>query len=336
MSLRPSPALRVEHLEDRSVPAVLDLTTAAASGAVNGALFEQFDGRTVGRWELDTFVELRGGGRTLQGYNTDARRLQFDESPNRFHTHAIRVTDLPSVTAGGVKYRELVLDVSQPRTSPLVSLDELKLYVSDSPTVRGYQKATGQLGGLSPVYDLDAGGDNWVKLNARLNGRNDRGDMTVYVPDAAVAGGKYLYVYSKFGVTLSAGCGEASWSRGRCGPVGDPPTQPPAQTASIGGVVFRDSQTTGEWGVWDPDEPTVADRVVWLDDNNNGVLDAGERSTTTDASGRYSFTGLAGDATYNVRSMNDDGNPTPDRLVFVAPGDALTDVHIGLSDSAPS
>ena len=114
----------------------------------------------------------------------------------------------------GVKYRELVLNVQQPRHSPNVSLDELKLYVSNTAKLTGYKAASGTLAGLAPVYNLDAGGDNWVKLNARLSGGNRRADALVYVPDALLSGGKYLYLYSQFGAHSSAQCGQVDWGYG--------------------------------------------------------------------------------------------------------------------------
>jgi hypothetical protein len=47
-------------------------------------------------------------------------------------------------------------------------------------------------------------------------------------------------------------------------------------------------------------EPGIPGWTVFLDTNQNGVLDAGETSTKTDASGNYSFAGLAGPRTYTV------------------------------------
>jgi SdrD B-like domain len=334
MSLPNRSPLRVEHLEDRAVPAVLDLTTACASGVVNDALFQQFNGRTVSHHHLlDKFVELDGRGRQLQGYNTNARPLQFQEEWNRRDTHAIKVSDLPSVTVNGVKYREIVLDVTQPRNKSLVSLDELRLYVSNSATLRGYSAATGALAGLTPVYDLDAGGDNWVKLNARLYGHNARGDMTMYVADAALAGGKYLYLYSKFGVNESARGGEVSWSRGRCGAVGvptppPPSVPPPVAPGSISGIVYQDTNYNGEY---DEGEELVANRTVWIDANDNQLLDEAETSTTTDENGAYSLTGLPANTEYLVRAMADDGFASYPIPVYVNPGEAVTGVNFGLN-----
>ncbi|MGB4967682.1 MAG: hypothetical protein WBO35_05790, partial [Candidatus Saccharimonadales bacterium] len=43
--------------------------------------------------------------------------------------------------------------------------------------------------------------------------------------------------------------------------------------------------------------------VIYLDQNQNGVLDADERSTTTDANGNYSFSNLIGGVTYYVKEV---------------------------------
>ena len=49
---------------------------------------------------------------------------------------------------------------------------------------------------------------------------------------------------------------------------------------------------TDEDGVRDPGELPLAGWTIYLDANQNGQLDAGETSTTTDANGDYQFTGL--------------------------------------------
>lgn len=320
--------LRVEHLEDRSVPAALDLTSAGSAGEFNGAVFAQSDARSRG---VDTFLRLNAWHSTTQGYNTAAPKKQFDASP--WQTHALKVSDLPAVTVNGVKYRELVLSVQQPKNSPNVSLDELKLFVSDNAKLTGYKAASGTLGGLAPVYNLDAGGDNWVKLNARLSGGSGRADALVYVPDAALSGGKYLFLYSKFGVNSSAQCGQVDWGYGRCGPLGQPPAPPTQPTATVSGVVFQDYNGDG---IRDEGEPGVEGKVVWADANNNGVLDAGEASTTTAADGSYTLAGLTPGVELVIRSINDDGYPTSGVLVTLSPGETLYGVDIGLNISSPS
>lgn len=322
--------LRVEHLEDRTVPAVLDLTAAGATGEFGGAVFSQFDGRTADRGEVDTFLRLNAHRHTTQGFNTSAPRKSFDASWDPRKTHAVKVSDLPSVTVGGVTYRELVLDVKQPRHSPTVSLDVLRLYVSDSPRLTGYNAKAGTLGGLTAVYDLDAGGDNWVKLNARLNGTNGRGDALVYVPDSLLSGGAYLYLYSKLGANSSAQCGQVDWGYGKKGPLGTPP---PSETASVSGVVFED---LNQDGVRDPNEPGVGGRVVWVDTNGNGVVDADEASTTTAADGSYTLSDLPTGLELMIRSFHLDGYPTSPVFLTLQPGESRTGVDIGITFSNPS
>ncbi|WP_341405633.1 SdrD B-like domain-containing protein [Luteolibacter soli] len=71
---------------------------------------------------------------------------------------------------------------------------------------------------------------------------------------------------------------------------------------SIGDRVWGD--TNGD-GVQDPGENGIPNIDVYLDYNNNGVRDASEPQSTTNASGNYLFTGLAS-GTYLVRVDNAD------------------------------
>ncbi len=61
-------------------------------------------------------------------------------------------------------------------------------------------------------------------------------------------------------------------------------------TGDIVGTVWNDLNANG---LRDAADPGLANWTVFLDLNNNRVLDAGELSTLTDANGNYTFTGLA-------------------------------------------
>jgi photosystem II stability/assembly factor-like uncharacterized protein len=63
----------------------------------------------------------------------------------------------------------------------------------------------------------------------------------------------------------------------------------PPLTGSITGTLFHDLDGDS---ARDPGEPALADAVVFLDTNNNNLLDSGETSTTTDAAGAYTFANL--------------------------------------------
>lgn len=71
------------------------------------------------------------------------------------------------------------------------------------------------------------------------------------------------------------------------------------ETAQLSGTAWHDLDSDGVQG---DDEPVLADWTVFLDNNGNGVLDEGEPSTTTDESGRYTFTDLAA-GTYTVSQV---------------------------------
>jgi serine-aspartate repeat-containing protein C/D/E len=99
-------------------------------------------------------------------------------------------------------------------------------------------------------------------------------------------------------------------------------------TGSISGHKFND--LNGD-GVQQAGEPGLAGLTVFLDTNNNGILDNGETSTTTDANGDYTFPNL-GPGTYFVREMQQPGvlqttpNPAP---ITLAAGQPVTDVDFG-------
>src|SRR5713101_6638862 len=124
--------LWLEQLEDRVVPTVIDLTSLGAPpGALNGALFYQ---STTGTG-IDSFVRLATNQTIEQGYNTNFRPVQFDEVTNTQYTHAVQLSSVPTViSAGGLAYYEFLLDINQLSSSPLLSVDELRFYVTNSST----------------------------------------------------------------------------------------------------------------------------------------------------------------------------------------------------------
>jgi hypothetical protein len=72
----------------------------------------------------------------------------------------------------------------------------------------------------------------------------------------------------------------------------------------ISGRVFNDSNSNG---VMDGAECGVASWNLYLDTNNNNTKDAGEPSTTTNASGVYTFGGAIVDGTYRVKQQIQSG-----------------------------
>ncbi len=276
-----SPRLLVEQLEDRVTPSAtptLDLSTRGSIGEINDAIFRQVDPQPTGTGVIDSFVRIQSiKGAVQQGYNTDFRKVQFDENTSPQFTRSLTLSSIPVVTVGGVQYREFLLDINQKASQPLLSLDELRLYVGGAGNLHGYSPFDRTLSGLNAVYDLDDGGDNWILLNARLNQGSGKGDMLAYIPDSLfTGGGDYVYLYSKFGVNRTSNSGFEEWATGRDSITPD--------TGSISGFVYNSSST--------PNAPLV-NQEVFIDANGNDLVDANEVFTFTNSTGYYEFDFLA-------------------------------------------
>lgn len=330
-------ALGVEHLEDRLTPAVVDLTTHGSSGWVNDALFQQFDARPTGTGKIDSFLRIQGAsskGAVQQGFNTSTRPLQYDENKSPNFTRDLLASNVPVVNIGGVNYREFLLDINQKSSQPYLSLDSLKVFVTDAATkAAGFDVTTGKLGTADPVYDLDANGDNWVKMDYRLNTGSGSGDVLFYVPDALFSGGDYVTVYSKFGEHFASNAGFQEWAVGKGVSVNS------TQLGAIAGSVYFDANQSG---VRDADETGFENVTVYLDANNNGQLDDNEVYDITDAGGYYKFEQLmAGSGTgYTVRVFNPPTEYTQTTLnpdtIFLAPGELKDHVDFGFYRGTPA
>src|SRR5262245_21293305 len=126
--------LHLDALEDRLALSTVDLTAAGANGAINGALFQQCDAQPTGTGYIRSFVRVQGanaGASVEHGYNTDARPLQFDENNSPQFTRSLRLGDVPLTSNGGTLYREFLLDINQKSSAPLLSLAELRIYVTN-------------------------------------------------------------------------------------------------------------------------------------------------------------------------------------------------------------
>ncbi len=107
------------------------------------------------------------------------------------------------------------------------------------------------------------------------------------------------------------------------------PTDPPPSqnTGSISGYAFNDTDRNG---VQNGTETRAADKVIYIDANNNGKLDSGELQKTTDSNGNFSFTGLA-PGLYRVRRVYPNGYTysTLLRDITLAANQSVTGVTIG-------
>ena len=108
--------------------------------------------------------------------------------------------------------------------------------------------------------------------------------------------------------------------------------------STITGVKYSD--TNGN-GVRDPGEPPIAGVRIYIDANDNEALDAGERTSVTNATGSYTLGGLL-PGTYIVRELWPDytvqtapGGSGAHTVVIVVPGTTVTDISFGNQPVAP-
>ena len=151
----------------------LDLTTAGSSGTINGALFEQWDGQPTGTGVFDPFVRIQHDPPPPYGieagYNTDGT-IEFETKDDGGHnwTHSLPLSLLVPVMIGGTEYYQFALDIDETNakggnTGPLLSLDELEIYLQAGPAEFPYSSF------VNKIYDLDGAGDSWIILDYSLN-----------------------------------------------------------------------------------------------------------------------------------------------------------------------
>jgi hypothetical protein len=276
--------LRFEELDERIVPAAsYSLTSRDAVYASAGFIAHQVSAQPTGTGVIQSFVRVPGaanGGGSQQGYNTTARPLQFDENKSPQFTRGLTLGQVPLVYIGGVAYREFLLDINQKSSASKLSLDQVKVFLGAQSNLTGYNGTT--LAGQSAVFDMDAGGDVSLILDARLNSGSGSGDMVLLIPNANFgdAGpGTYVYLYSQMGglAGAQANGGFEEWSVRVTAP-----SPPPVGTGSLSGFVFIDRNTNTFLDEGEALEGVIIELRGTDDFGNTVVL-----TTTTAADGSY-------------------------------------------------
>ena len=193
-----------------SASTVCDLRTALPTGStcgIGGGLFATDEQHPTGTGYIDSFLRVQQNG-TEQGYNTSARPVQFDEKTDPNYTRNLTLGEVATKTIGAVQYREFFLDINQavPVPKSYLTLDQLQIFVSNTPSIQGGYSSvgantgTGALAGATKIYDLDAGADNYVQLDYNLSGGGSgSSNMVFYLPDSLFGNYKYVYLFSQFG-----------------------------------------------------------------------------------------------------------------------------------------
>ena len=198
-------------------------TTSCFITGFNTGLFSVDYQHPTGTGVIDPFLRLQQKG-SEQGYNTSARTYppgnsdtQFDEKTDPNYTRNLLLSEVETKTIGTTTYREFFLDINEPAsqvgTKYLITLDQLEIYVSNTPNLDYYTASnfgndqTGALNlknGTAPavkIYDMDtATKDNWVQLDYLVSGQGSGSSDMVFLLDSSLFGNyQYVYLYSQFG-----------------------------------------------------------------------------------------------------------------------------------------
>jgi hypothetical protein len=183
--------------------AVVNLTTANASGSIGAATFTQFDPQSTGTGVFDAFVQVSPGGNdtSSSAYNTTVNGV-FNVGASDQHNRSIFLSDVPVINGS----RRFVLDINENNNAAgdqFLSLDNIRLYVggASNPSTTDLNSAT--LGTL--IYNMDSGANNTVALNYALNAGSGSGDMFFLLSNDLFAGfapTSVVTLYSAFGADL--------------------------------------------------------------------------------------------------------------------------------------
>jgi len=188
----------------------VDLTASGNFGSVDGAAFNASQ-VNAGTGSFPAFLQISRTG-TEQGYNSDFRPVQFNETTNANHNHSLLLANIPLVegdgtggTNEGTLYRQFLFDSNEGKSgdNPFLSLDRLQIYQETSGNLGGtFVPGVGfTAAGQHLVYDLDATGDHWIAINSALSSGSGKSDIQVLIPNSFFdPNDPYVYLYSAFGL----------------------------------------------------------------------------------------------------------------------------------------
>lgn len=221
---------------------VVSLTTAGASGTINGATYTQVPQQPTGSGFINSFVRIGANQNIVQAYNTTADGV-FDNGNTNTFNHEITVGQVGIITIGANNVLRFLLDINQTGSAPLLNLDEVQIFLSTTPnqSVTTFTGGVLNLASSALVYRMDAGVDSLVTLNYALNSGSGSGDMTLDILATALdpaflalglttttqKNSAYIYLYSKFGSSPNNNNdGFEEWAHAVGRPIGEPPCVP--------------------------------------------------------------------------------------------------------------
>ena len=201
----------------------LDLTTAGASGSINGTTFTQTTNPPTGSGVIGSFLRIQNN-ETEQGYNTGGGTPLDDKGGISLNGGDISISTFQGTPS-------VLLDLNQvgSGSNTQITLTSLQVYVS--PTHNQTTTAVSTLG--TKVYDLGTG--NSVLMDAALNSGSGTGDVIIAFPSTIFNGfptSDAVYLYAAFS-NSNDGFEEFAIIQGSGGGGGEPGVPEPASLALL-------------------------------------------------------------------------------------------------------
>jgi uncharacterized repeat protein (TIGR01451 family) len=262
----------------------VDITGAGDFTVINGAIFEDAVRVGSGTGNYNTFLAISNNSGVESGFNSDdtppidSTNSDIDQAK----THTVLLSSLVQITVNGVQYYQIRLDLNEANSDPnaQISLDQFKIYSSSD----GGIVSTTDLFTENLLYDMDAGGNKSILLSDAGSTGSGTDDYAFLIPVSDFAGldptTTYIYLYTQMGAADGA-----DWNAGATFEEFNL-----ENGVTLSGVKFSDLDGDG---IRDAGEPGVGGVTIFIDSNQNGALDAGERTTVTASDGSYSFFGVA-------------------------------------------
>ncbi len=194
--------------------------TPANPNNAGQALIEPFlVSSTAGTGVIQSIVKIGSNDVFEQGYNSDFRDVQFDETTAANFNRSITLAEIPVVEINGIFYREFDLDLNENNggSNPLITLQTLMIFASDTNLLTGFDEDSQAFpaGTATLLFDMDELGDISVLLTD-WNSGSGTGDYAFFIPVIGVGDlpgfadlsqGTYIYIYSEFGTVDGQGSG---------------------------------------------------------------------------------------------------------------------------------
>ncbi len=276
-----------------------------APRSYSGALWDYFPStQASGTGVFNTYLAMKppGGSSIERGFNSGGKVADFDEDDSK--TSALPLTAVPLVQIDGVWYREFAADINEVSgiddedigASPqLLSLEVLQIWQTESDNLEGqYNMAPDfEFDSAEPdlIYDLDGGFRDFpvrnytIVLDYGINTGSGKPDYKVFVPNEWFNDKPYVVM-----VVVHGNLGEdPDWSGTGASDGFEEWGVRIVDQASKSGFKWHDLDADG---IWDAGEPPLSGWTIYVDYDDNGVLDDGEPSAVTSADGSYLIEGI--------------------------------------------